>query len=105
MRSFEKNRCPTLIQNEELQRVGNHSEWPAVSGCERQLGTATESIDIRVALELVRDLWRLLRGAGTPGGDVRGSSPCGFLEESQRQLRHTWKLARKDQRGTIEQLG
>ena len=52
-------------QNEELRRAGNHSEGPSVGGSERRLGTSTANIDERSALELGRDLLRLLGGAGT----------------------------------------
>ena len=55
-------------------------------------------------MELERDLWGLLGGAGTPGREVRWHSPCGLIEGRQRRLWHTRQLARKDQRGTVEQL-
>ena len=55
-------------------------------------------------MELERDLSGLLGGPGTPGGDVRWSSPCELIEDLRQQLWHTRQLARKDQRGTVEQL-
>ena len=58
------------VQNEELRRAGNHGEGSAVSGCERRFGTADADVNKRSTLELMRDLLRLLGGAGTPGGDV-----------------------------------
>ena len=54
-----------------------------------------------------RPEWRQMaqHGRWFPWQDVRWSGPVGLIENRWQRLRHTRKLARKDQSGTVEQLG